>query len=139
MKRFAALFAALDGTTSTLAKVEALSDYFRTAPEPDRLWTIALLSGRRPKRAVNATELATWAAEAAGLPAWLFEESYAVAGDLAETIALVLPATFGRWPGVTRRRGGRRSLMLGTGSTPASGSCSTSSSPAASAWASARR
>lgn len=91
MKRFVALFAALDETTSTTAKVAALADYFRTAPESDRLWTIALLSGRRPKRAVNATELATWASELAGLPQWLFEESYAVAGDLAETIAHVLP------------------------------------------------
>ena len=91
MKRFAALFAALDETTSTTAKVAALADYFRTAPEGDRLWTIALLSGRRPKRAVNATELATWASELSGLPQWLFEESYAVVGDLAETIAAVLP------------------------------------------------
>jgi len=91
MKDFAALFAALDGTTRTNAKVAALADYFRAAPEPDRLWTIALLSGRRPKRAVNATRLREWAAGAAGLPLWLFEESYAVVGDLAETIALVLP------------------------------------------------
>ena len=53
--------------------------------------TIALLSGRRPKRLVNATELRTWAADAAGVPLWLFEESYAIAGDLAETIAHLLP------------------------------------------------
>jgi DNA ligase-1 len=92
MKRFARLFAALDATTRTSAKVEALADYFREAPEPDRVWTIALLSGRRPKRSVSATELRDWAATAADLPLWLFEEAYAVAGDLAETIALVLPA-----------------------------------------------
>ena len=91
MKAFAALFAELDSTTKTTAKLAALTRYFRTAPEPDRLWTIALLSGRRPKRSVNATELRSWAAEAAGLPLWLFEESYAVVGDLAETIALMLP------------------------------------------------
>jgi DNA ligase 1 len=91
MKRFAELFAALDATTSTSARTKALAEYFRTAPEADRVWTIALLSGRRPKRVVNATELRTWAAEAAGLPLWLFEESYNVAGDLAETIALLLP------------------------------------------------
>jgi DNA ligase-1 len=91
VKRFAALFAALDGTTKTGAKTAALADYFRAAPEADRLWCAALLSGRRPKRAVNAAELRDWAAAAAGLPGWLFEESYAVAGDLAETIALVLP------------------------------------------------
>lgn len=91
MKRFAALFAALDGTTATGAKTAALAAYFREAPESDRLWCAALLSGRRPKRAVNATELRDWAAQAAGLPGWLMEESYSVAGDLAETIALVLP------------------------------------------------
>jgi DNA ligase-1 len=91
MKDFATLFAALDGTTKTTAKLAALTDYFRTAEEEDRLWTIALLSGRRPKRAVTATELREWAAEAAAIPLWLFEESYAMVGDLAETIALILP------------------------------------------------
>ncbi|MFN6924931.1 MAG: ATP-dependent DNA ligase [Tabrizicola sp.] len=93
MKRFAALFAALDGTTKTGAKTTALTDYFRHAPEADRVWTVALLTGRRPKRSVTATELRLWAAEAAGVPDWLFEESYAVVGDLAETIALLLPPT----------------------------------------------
>jgi DNA ligase-1 len=92
MKHFAALFAALDGTTKTGAKTAALTEYFLKAPEPDRVWTVALLTGRRPKRAVNATELRLWAAEVAGIPDWLFEESYTVVGDLAETIALLLPA-----------------------------------------------
>jgi DNA ligase-1 len=92
MNRFAALFSALDGTTKTGAKTAALADYFRHAPEADRVWTVALLSGRRPKRSVTATELRLWAAEAAGIPDWLFEESYTVVGDLAETIALLLPA-----------------------------------------------
>ena len=91
MKRFAQLFAALDATTKTSVKVAALARYFLDAPEPDRLWTIALLSGRRPKRAVTTAELREWAAEAAGLPLWLFEEAYPVVGDLAETIALILP------------------------------------------------
>lgn len=91
MKQFAALFAALDGTTKTTAKLAALTDYFQTAPEPDKVWTIALLSGRRPKRAVTATELRLWAAGVAGIPDWLFEESYTVVGDLAETIAHLLP------------------------------------------------
>ncbi|MAQ84263.1 MAG: ATP-dependent DNA ligase [Maritimibacter sp.] len=91
MKRFAALFTRLDQTTRTTAKVDALADYFSEAPEDDRLWTVALLSGRRPKRAVNATILREWAAESAKIPLWLFEESYPIVGDLAETIALVLP------------------------------------------------
>jgi DNA ligase-1 len=114
MKRFATLFAALDGTTSTSAKVAALAEYFRTAPEDDRLWTIALLSGRRPRRSVTATDLRQWAAEAAGLPLWLFEESYPVVGDLAETIALVLPEpsrtiqrSLAEWIGTIRALAGR--------------------------------
>ncbi|TFL16965.1 ATP-dependent DNA ligase [Jannaschia formosa] len=91
MNRFAALFTALDQTTKTGAKTAALAAYFRDAPEDDRLWTIALLSGRRPKRTVTATRLAEWAAAKAGLPDWLFRASYDVVGDLAETIHLVLP------------------------------------------------
>lgn len=91
MNRFAALFNALDQSTKTTAKVAALAEYFADAPEPDRVWTIAMFSGRRPKRAVTTTRLREWAAERAGIPLWLFEESYPIVGDLAETIALVLP------------------------------------------------
>lgn len=91
MKRFAALFQALDQTTRTNAKVVALAEYFREASEEDKLWTIALFSGRRPKRAITVTRLREWAAEKADIPLWLFEESYPIVGDLAETIALVLP------------------------------------------------
>jgi DNA ligase-1 len=94
--RFVALFSALDQTTGTNAKVAALATYFREAPEADRVWCIALLTGRRPKRMLASTLLRDWAAERAGLPLWLFEESYAVAGDLAETIALILPGGEGR-------------------------------------------
>lgn len=92
MKRFADLFTTLDQTTRTNTKVAALAGYLRDAPEDDRLWTIALFSGRRPKRAVTTTRLREWAAERAGIPLWLFEETYPIVGDLAETIALVLPA-----------------------------------------------
>jgi DNA ligase-1 len=98
MIRFAALFNALDATTKTAAKTAALADYFREAPPADRVWTIALLSGRRPKRVVNATELRIWASDAADIPLWLFEESYAIAGDLAETIARLLPTAVHHHP-----------------------------------------
>ena len=91
MKRFAALFNAIDQSTKTTVKVAALANYFSAAPDDDRLWTIALFSGRRPKRAVTTTKLREWAAERANIPLWLFEESYSIVGDLAETITLVLP------------------------------------------------
>jgi len=52
---------------------------------------MAILSHRRPKRTVNTTQLRTWAAEWSGIELWLFEESYHIVGDLAETIALLLP------------------------------------------------
>ena len=91
MKRFTALYATIDQTTKTSAKVAALAEYFGGAPEEDRLWTIALFSGRRPRRAITTTRLRVWAAERADIPLWLFEESYPIVGDLAETIALVLP------------------------------------------------
>lgn len=91
MKDFATLFTRIDESTKTTVKTAALADYFQTATPEDRLWTIALFTGRRPKRTITATKLRAWAAERAGLPDWLFEESYSIVGDLAETIALVLP------------------------------------------------
>ncbi|MEJ6402518.1 ATP-dependent DNA ligase [Yoonia sp. 2307UL14-13] len=91
MKDFATLFTRIDESTKTTVKTAALADYFRTADPSDKLWTIALFTGRRPKRTITATRLREWAAEVAGLPDWLFDESYNIVGDLAETIALVLP------------------------------------------------
>jgi len=91
MKDFATLFTRIDEQTKTTAKVNALADFFATASDDDKLWTIALFTGRRPKRTITATRLREWAAEVAGLPDWLFEDSYSIVGDLAETIALVLP------------------------------------------------
>ncbi|WP_323771163.1 ATP-dependent DNA ligase [Antarctobacter sp.] len=91
MKRFADLFAAIDQTTKTSVKTKAMADYFSHAPDNDKLWCIALFSGRRPKRAVTTTALRAWAAERAGIPLWLLEESYPIVGDLAETLALILP------------------------------------------------
>ena len=91
MRDFAALFSRIDETTKTTVKVAALADYFRDADDDDKLWTIALFSGRRPKRTITATRLREWAAERAELPLWLFEESYSIVGDLAETISLILP------------------------------------------------
>jgi DNA ligase-1 len=91
MNDFAVLFTRLDQTTKTLDKIEALVEYFDSASDRDKLWAIAILSHRRPRRTVSASLLGAWASELAGLPPWLFEESYHVVGDLAETITLVLP------------------------------------------------
>jgi DNA ligase 1 len=91
MKNFTQLFTELDQTTKTLTKIDALVNYFQKVSDEDKLWAIALLSHRRPKRTVNATYLATWASELSALPAWLFDESHHVVGDLAETITLMLP------------------------------------------------
>ena len=90
MRRFAALIEELDSTTKTTKKVAALTDYFKAAPKQDALWAVALLSHRRPSRPVTTTLMRSWAAELAQLPEWLFEESYHIVGDLAETIALLV-------------------------------------------------
>lgn len=90
MKRFATLYEALDRTTSTNEKVAALVSYFSLAPPEDAAWAVWFLTGRRLKRFLGGRLLAGWAMEEAGVPDWLFEESYSSVGDLAETISLVL-------------------------------------------------
>jgi DNA ligase-1 len=90
MKRFAALYDAIDGTTSTNAKVAAMVRYFADAPAADAAWAIFFLTGRRLKRLVPSASIRDWTLAATGLDAWLLEESYSVVGDGAETAALVL-------------------------------------------------
>lgn len=91
MKAFTDLYWRLDGTTSTTEKVAALRDYFAAAPPADAACALGVLSGERQLRSVTTGQLREWAAEATGYPAWLVEECYAHVGDLAETLALVLP------------------------------------------------
>ncbi len=91
MKAFAELYAALDGTTKTNAKIAALKRYLeRTQPE-DAAWAVHFLIGRRPKRLLESRKLAEWAIAEAGVPGWLFGECIHAVGDFAETIALLLP------------------------------------------------
>ncbi len=91
MKEFSDLIAKLDATTKTNEKLKELVAYLDTAPDTDKLWCVALLTGKRPKRPVKTALLREWSAALADLPLWLFEESYYIVGDLAETIALILP------------------------------------------------
>jgi DNA ligase 1 len=91
MKAFADLYTALDETTATSEKFAALVTYFRRSPPGDAAWAVHLLNGRRPKRLVSPAKLRTWATAEAGVPDWLFDESYQAVGDLAETITLLLP------------------------------------------------
>ena len=91
MKAFTAMFTAIDQTTKTNNKVQAMVNYFNLAKEEDKIFAVSILIGNKPKRPVKAAELKEWAAELAGVPMWLFEESYYIVGDLGEAIALMLP------------------------------------------------
>jgi DNA ligase 1 len=93
MKQFAELVSQLGTSTKTNDKLNALSSYFAAASSRDKVWVIALFSGRRPKRTISPSLLQQWCAELVNLPLWLFEESYHTVGDLSETIALLIPDT----------------------------------------------
>jgi len=91
MRRFARLYAELDASTSTDAKVASLVRYLAEAPPEDAAWGVYFLAGGRPRQTVPTALLRATAVRLAEVPEWLFEESYQAVGDLAETIALVLP------------------------------------------------
>ena len=91
MKRFAQLFTELDQTNRTSEKVSALVAYFTAAEPASAAWALYFLSGRRLKRMVSTTALQDWATEESGVPTWLIKECYGAVGDLAETLALILP------------------------------------------------
>jgi DNA ligase-1 len=91
MRRFTALYLALDATTRTSDKVAALTAYFRAAPPHDAAWAAYFLTGRKLKRVVTTRDIVGAALAATALPPWLFDAGYDAVGDLAETVALVLP------------------------------------------------
>ncbi len=91
MKAFAQLFLSLDETNKTNEKVRVIKEYFNQVPDADKMHMLALFTGRRPKRPINATLVRHWAIELSNIPAWLFEESYTIVGDLAETMSLLMP------------------------------------------------
>lgn len=93
IKRFTQLFLELEASNKTGSKVSALERYFRDAPAEDAAWALWLLMGRKLKASVKTSTLRRWAGELSGLPAWLVDESYHTAGDLAETLACLLPET----------------------------------------------
>jgi DNA ligase-1 len=91
MREFARLYAELDETTATNRKLDALQQYFAAASPENAAWAVYFLAGGKPRQAVPSKLLREFAIEYAMLDEWLFEESYQAVGDLAETIALVLP------------------------------------------------
>ena len=91
MKRFAELVGTLGTGSKTNEKLDALVDYFEQAEDRDKVWVIAIFSGRRPKRVVSSTFLMEICIELTGLPSWLFEECYHTVGDLGETLSLLVP------------------------------------------------
>ena len=94
MKHFSRLFTELDSTTSTNAKLAAMQRYFAQASPQDAAWAVYFLSGGKPRQVVKTASLRALACAAAGIEDWLFEECYQAVGDLAETIAYVLPLDF---------------------------------------------
>ncbi len=91
MREFARLYAELDETTATNRKLEALQNYFSRAAPENAAWAVYFLAGGKPRQAVPVKLLRQYAIEYAQLDDWLFEESYQAVGDLAETIAHILP------------------------------------------------
>ena len=90
MRRFAALYDALDATTSTNEKVAAMRAYFAEAPPADAAWAVFFLTGARLKRLIAPRLLATWGMEETGTSDWMFGECWSAAGDLAEIVALLV-------------------------------------------------
>lgn len=93
MIEFAALLDRLILTPSRNGKLRLLIDYFRAAPDPDRGYALAAVTGDLAIASVKPAMLR--ALIATRLDETLFALSYDYVGDLAETIALAWPAKRG--------------------------------------------
>jgi DNA ligase-1 len=89
MRAFAELLDRLSLTASRNAKLVLLRDYLRTAPDPDRGWALASLTGDLTFDAAKPAMIRK--AVEARIDPVLFGWSYDYVGDLAETVALIWP------------------------------------------------
>lgn len=98
MHAFAELYAALDAHSGTSDKVALLARWLGQAEPADAAWAVYFLAGGKPQQRVPTAVLRAAACAEAGISEWLFEACYQAAGDLAETIAQVLPPAAARSP-----------------------------------------
>jgi DNA ligase 1 len=89
MRRFADLLELLALTPSRTRKIEALAQYFREVPDPDRGLALAVLTGEMDIRNVKPALLRETVLRE--VDETLFAMSYDYVGDLGETIALIWP------------------------------------------------
>src|SRR6185503_7639615 len=90
MQAFATLLDRLVLTPARNGKLRLLSDYFSAAPDPDRGYALAALTGDLSIASVKPAMLRGLVIER--MDEVLFGYSYDYVGDLAETLALVWPA-----------------------------------------------
>lgn len=91
MKRLAQALREMEISRSDSDRVASLLRYFSGTDTSDRCWAVHLLTRRGSKRIVSPQVLREWACAEAGIPQWLFDASREATGDLAETIAYLLP------------------------------------------------
>ena len=89
MKKFAQLLEVLALTPSRNRKLEAMVQYFRATPDPDRGYALAILTGALTFKNVKPAVLRD--VVTAEVDPHLFVLSYDYVGDLGETIALIWP------------------------------------------------
>jgi DNA ligase-1 len=96
MRAFSTLLDRLSFTASRNAKLVLVRDYLKAAPDPERGWALACLTGELTFDAAKPAMIRK--AVEARVDPQLFRWSYDYVGDLAETVALVWPAK----PGANR-------------------------------------
>lgn len=89
MQAFSQLLDSLIYTRSRNAKLDLIGAYLKTAPDPDRGWALAALTGDLSLPAVQPSIIRALVAER--VDPVLFGLSYDYVGDLAETVALIWP------------------------------------------------
>lgn len=91
MQHFVQLIQTLTSTSNFASRQKALVTYFNKANDTDKVWCLALLMGKRPKRIVATSQLRTWAETRTKYPTWLFDSTFRQVGDMLETITKMVP------------------------------------------------
>ena len=92
MQKFINCLQLLENQASDVVRMDTLASYFGSVDDDnDKVWACALFLNKIKSRPITLALMTEWALENQPYPAWLFESSLKVSGDLGETIALIMP------------------------------------------------
>lgn len=92
MRIFASLYIELEQENRIQRRVDALANYFQSAPKTDGDLALSILLGSKIKSVIKKERLGQLACEVAQIQSWMFDECLTHGNNYLDTVSLIVPS-----------------------------------------------